>query len=93
MRKFNPINARLIKKFATYLSEGIGLSEATITGAKRALKSYQTFTRYDGFDSFSKHQVIGFKDHILSRKLGKTTLLHYTNDLGQVLNSVDRFCC
>ena len=81
IRKYNPKNVRLIKKFISYLDTNLGLNPATITGAKRALKEYQTFTRYADFDTFSTSQVKGFKENILSKGLSKTTLLHYMNDL------------
>ena len=49
----------------SYLDANLGLNHATVTGAKRALKEYQTFTRFADFDSFSVNQVKDFKDHIL----------------------------
>jgi integrase len=81
IRKYNPKNVRLIKKFISYLEANLGLNPATITGAKRALKEYQTFTRFADFDTFSVNQVKDFKESILKRNLSKTTLLHYMNDL------------
>lgn len=91
MKKHNPANERIKRKYFTFLKEAKRHSEPTIDAAAKALSRFETYSKYRSFNTFHFGQAIAFKRHLAEQKgkrsgekLSKATL-HAT------LNQLKRF--
>jgi integrase/recombinase XerC len=81
MKKHNPANERIKRKYFAYLKEAKRHSEPTVDAAAKALSRFENDTRYRDFKSFHFEQAIAFKKHLAEqkgqrsgKKLSKATL-------------------
>ena len=81
MRKYNPENERIKRKYFAYLKEAKRHSEPTVDAAAKALSRFEEYTRYRHFKAFHFEQAIAFKRHLAEQtgqrsgeKLSKATL-------------------
>jgi len=81
MLKYNEKNVRIIRHFAEAMQSMGHLTDATINGALKALKAYQTFTRFNDFANISISEIQGFKQHIIQAGKSRSTLDHFLHDL------------
>ncbi len=88
MKKHNPANERIKRKYFAYLKEAKRHSEPTVDAAAKALSRFESYTRYRDFKAFHFEQAIAFKKNLAEqkgqqsgKKLSKATL-HAT--LGQL---------
>ena len=81
MKKHNPENERIKRKYFAFLKEAKRHSEPTIDAAAKALNRFEVHTKYRGFKAFHFEQAIAFKRHLAEqkaqrsgKKLSKSTL-------------------
>jgi integrase len=81
MKKHNPANERIKRKYFSFLKEAKRHSEATVDAAAKALSRFEAYTRYRDFKAFHFEQAIAFKRHLAEqkgqqsgKKLSKATL-------------------
>jgi len=81
MKKHNPVNERIKRKYFTFLKEAKRHSEPTIDAAAKALSRFEVYTRYRDFKAFHFEQAVAFKKHLAAqngqqsgKKLSKATL-------------------
>ena len=81
MKKHNPTNERIKRKYFAYLKEAKRHSEPTVDAAAKALNRFESYTRYRDFKAFHFEQAIAFKKHLAEqkgqrsgKKLSKATL-------------------
>jgi len=81
MKKHNPANERIKRKYFTFLKKAKRHSEPTVDAAAKALNRFEVYTRYRDFKVFHFEQAIAFKRHLANqkgqqsgRKLSKATL-------------------
>lgn len=81
MKKHNPVNERIKRKYFTFLKEAKRYSEPTVDAAAKALSRFETHTRYRDFKTFHFKQAVAFKRHLSQqngkqsgKKLSKATL-------------------
>ena len=81
MRKYNPENERIKRKYFAYLKEAKRHSEPTVDAAAKALSRFEECNRYRDFKAFHFEQAIAFKRHLAEQtgersgeKLSKATL-------------------
>jgi integrase len=91
MRKHNPVNERIKRKYFAFLKEAKRHGEPTVDAAAKALSRFEAYTRYRDFKAFHFEQAVAFKKHLAEQKgqqsgekLSKATL-HAT------LNQLKRF--
>jgi site-specific recombinase XerD len=91
MKKHNPANERIKRKYFAFLKEAKRHSEPTIDAAAKALNRLEVHFKFRDFKTFHFEQAIAFKKHLAAQKgqrsgekLSKATL-HAT------LNQLKRF--
>ncbi|MEJ2166639.1 MAG: tyrosine-type recombinase/integrase [Desulfobacterales bacterium] len=81
MKKHNPTNERIKRKYFAFLKEAKRHSEPTVDAAAKALSRFEAYTRYRDFKAFHFQQAVAFKRHLAEqrshrggKKLSKATL-------------------
>jgi integrase len=81
MKKHNPTNERIKRKYFAFLKEAKRHSEPTVDAAAKALSRFEVYTRYRDFKAFHFEQAIAFKKYLgeqkgqqSGEKLSKATL-------------------
>jgi integrase len=81
MRKYNPENERIKRKYFAYLKEAKRHSEPTVDAAAKALSRFEEYVRHRNFKAFHFEQAIAFKRHLAEQigqrsgeRLSKATL-------------------
>lgn len=81
MRKHNPENERIKRRYFAYMKEAQRYSEDSLDAAAKALSRFEEYTRYRDFKAFHTDQVAAFKRHLAEQtgqrsgeKLSKATL-------------------
>jgi len=81
MRKHNPANERIKRRYFTYLKEAKRQSEASVDAAAKALSRFEVYTKHRDFKAFHYQQAVAFKKHLAEQiaqrsgeKLSKATL-------------------
>ena len=81
MRKHNPNNERIKRKYFHYLKEAKRQNEASLDAAAMALSRFENYTKYLDFKAFHHQQAVAFKKHLAEQiaqrsgeKLSKATL-------------------
>ena len=68
MKKHNPANERIKRKYFAFLKEAKRHSEPTVDAAAKALSRFEVYTRYRDFKAFHFEQAIAFKKHLAEQK-------------------------
>jgi site-specific recombinase XerD len=68
MRKYNPENERIKRKYFAYLKEAKRHSEPTVDAAAKALSRFEEYNRCRDFKAFHFKQAIAFKRHLAEQK-------------------------
>ncbi len=83
MKKHNPANERIKRKYFAFLKEAKRHSEPTIDAAAKALNRFEVYTKFRDFKTFHFEQAIAFKKHFAvqkgqrsGEKLSKARLRH-----------------
>jgi len=81
MKKHNPTNERIKRKYFAFLKEAKRHSEQTVDAAAKALSRFEAYTRYRDFKAFHFQQAVAFKRNLAEqrgqrsgKKLSKATL-------------------
>jgi integrase len=81
MKKHNPANERIKRKYFAFLKEAKRHSEPTVDAAAKALNRFEVYARFRDFKTFHFEQAIAFKRHLAEqkgqqsgKKLSKATL-------------------
>jgi site-specific recombinase XerD len=81
MKKHNPANERIKRKYFAFLKEAKRHSEPTVDAAAKALNRFEVYSKYRDFKTFHFKQAIAFKKHLAEqkgrqsgKKLSKATL-------------------
>ena len=68
MKKHNPANERIKRKYFAFLKEAKRHSEPTVDAAAKALSRFEAYTRYRDFKAFHFEQAVAFKKHLAEQK-------------------------
>jgi len=68
MKKHNPANERIKRKYFAFLKEAKRHSEPTIDAAAKALSRFEVYTRYRDFKAFHFEQAVAFKKNLAEQK-------------------------
>ena len=68
MKKHNPMNERIKRRYFAYLKEAKRHSEPTVDAAAKALSRFEGYTKYRDFKAFHFEQAIAFKKHLTEQK-------------------------
>lgn len=81
MKKHNPANERIKRKYFAFLKEAKRYSEPTVDAAAKALNRFEVYSKFRDFKAFHFEQAISFKRHLAEqkgqrseKKLSKATL-------------------
>jgi len=81
MKKHNPVNERIKRKYFSFLKEAKRHSEPTIDAAAKVLNRFEVYIKYRDFKTFHFEQAISFKRYLAEqkgqssgKKLSKSTL-------------------
>ncbi len=81
MKKHNPANERIKRKYFSFLKEAKRHSEPTVDAAAKALNRFEVYTKFRDFKAFHFEQAIAFKKNLAEqkgqrsgKKLSKATL-------------------
>lgn len=76
IKKCNPDNERIKRKYFEWQKEAGRKSISTIDNIRKAISRYEQYNKFKDFRTFNKDQAIGFKNHLLeSKSIGKRELL------------------
>ena len=68
MKKHNPANERIKRKYFTFLKEAKSYSEPTVDAAAKALNRFEVYTKFRDFKAFHFQQAVAFKRHLAEQK-------------------------
>jgi integrase len=68
MKKHNPDNERIKRKYFTFLKEAKRHGEPTVDAAAKALSRFEAYTKYRDFKAFHFEQAVAFKKHLADQK-------------------------
>jgi integrase len=68
MKKHNPANERIKRKYFVFLKEAKRHSEPTVDAAAKALNRFEIYTKYRDFKAFHFEQAVAFKKHLADQK-------------------------
>ncbi len=68
MKKHNPENERIKRKYFTFLKEAKRHSEPTVDAAAKALSRFEEYTKYRDFKAFHYEQAVAFKNYLFEQK-------------------------
>ncbi len=81
MKKHDPNNERIKRKYFSFLKEAKRYNESTVDAVAKALNRFEVYTKFRDFKSFHFKQAIGFKNYLAKQKsqnsekpLSKSTL-------------------
>lgn len=68
MKKHNPVNERIKRKYFAFLKEAKRFSEPTVDAAAKALNRFEVYSKFRDFKTFHFEQAIAFKRHLAEQK-------------------------
>ncbi len=68
MKKHNPENERIKRKYFTFLKEARRHSEPTVDAAAKALSRFEDYTKHRDFKAFHFEQAVAFKNYLAEQK-------------------------
>ncbi len=68
MKKYDPANERIKRKYFTFLKEAKRNSEPTVDAAAKALSRFEVYSKHRDFKTFHSEQAIAFKKHLAGQK-------------------------
>ena len=68
MKKHDPNNERIKRKYFVFLKEAKGQSEATVDAVAKALNRFEDYNNFRDFKAFHYEQAMGFKKHLAKQK-------------------------
>ena len=68
MKKHNPSNERIKRKYFAFLKEAKRHSEPTVDAAAKALNRFEVYSKFRDFKTFHFAQAVAFKKHLAQQK-------------------------
>ena len=68
MKKHNPVNERIKRKYFVFLKEAKRHSEPTVDATAKALSRFESYTNYRDFKAFHFEQAVAFKNYLSEQK-------------------------
>lgn len=68
MKKHNPVNERIKRKYFIFLKEAKRHSEPTVDAVAKSLNRFETYSKFRDFKTFHFEQAVGFKKHLAKQK-------------------------
>ena len=68
MKKHNPVNERIKRKYFAFQKEAKRHSESMVDAAAKALNRFEVYNKYRDFKSFHFEQAVAFKKHLAEQK-------------------------
>ncbi len=68
MKKHNPVNVRIKRRYFIFLKEAKRHSEPTVDAAAKALDRFEVYSKFRDFKAFHFQQAIAFKNHLTEQK-------------------------
>ena len=72
MRKHNPTNERIKRRYFTYLKEAKRQSEATVDAVAAAIARFESYNKFRDFKTFHHQQAVAFKRWFAEQKNERT---------------------
>jgi integrase len=69
---YNPENERTKRRYFTYLKEAKRRGEPSVDAAAKAIRRFETYTRFKSFKAFHIEQATGFKRHLAEQSAERT---------------------
>jgi len=91
MKKNNPTNERIKRKYFAFLKEAKRHSEPTVDAAAKALSRFEVYTRHRDFKAFHFEQAIAFKRHLAEQKGQRSGKQLSKSTLNTTLTQLKRF--
>jgi integrase len=91
MKKHNPANERIKRRYFAFLKEAKRHSEPTVDAAAKALSRFEAYTRYRDFKAFHFEQAVAFKKHLAEQKGRQTGQKLSKATLYATLSQLKRF--
>lgn len=68
MKKHDPSNERIKRRYLTFMREAKRHSESTVDTVAKALSRFEEYTRYRDFKTFRYEQAVAFKKHLAQQR-------------------------
>ena len=68
MKKHNPANERIKRKYFAFLKEARRYSEPTVDAVAKALSRFESYANYRDFKTFHFEQAVAFKKHLAGQR-------------------------
>ncbi len=91
MRKHNPENERIKRKYLVFLEHAKRQNVATIDGVAKALIRFEEHTKFKNFKTFHFEQAVSFKKHLAKQTNEKTGKPLTKSTLNSTLNHLKTF--
>ncbi len=91
MKKHNPANERIKRKYFAFLKEAKRHSEPTIDVAAKALNRFEVYTKFRDFKAFHFEQAIAFKRYLAKQKGQRSDDILSKATLHATLNQLKKF--
>jgi integrase/recombinase XerC len=91
MKKHNPANERIKRKYFTFLKEAKRHSEPTVDAAAKALNRFEVYSKFRDFKTFHFQQAIAFKQHLREQKVKQSGKKLSKATLHATLTQLKRF--
>ena len=91
MKKHNPANERIKRKYFAFLKEAKQHSEPTIDAVAKALNRFEVYTKFRDFKYFHVDQAIAFKKHLAKQKAQRSGEKLSKATLHATLNQLKKF--
>lgn len=72
MKKHNPANERIKRKYFAFLKEAKRHSEPTVDAAAKALNRFEVYAKYRDLKTFHFERAISFKRHLAGQEGQRT---------------------
>ena len=91
MKKHNPANERIKRKYFAFLKEAKRHSEPTVDAAAKAISRFEVYSKYRDFKTFHFEQAIAFKRHLAEQKGKRSEMKLSKATLHATLAQLKRF--
>lgn len=91
MRKHNPENERIKRKYLVFQKEARQQSEATIDSIAKSFSRFEEYNKWKDFKRFHFEQAVAFKNHLASQKNKQTGKPLSKSTVNSTLNQLRKF--
>jgi integrase/recombinase XerD len=91
MRKHNPENERIKRRYFLYIKEAEGQSEQTVDAIAKALDRFEVYTKHKNFKAFHYQQAVAFKKNLAEQKAERSRKPLSKATLSSTLSALKKF--